>query len=182
MAAIPFVRRRRRLRRCKSVQSSILGSFVGVGLPATITPFDPIRLDATPHGSGSRAERQELLSTPPDAGSALDSYSVSSTSTPALVLPLSQPVAPVPTGLSCKELARLRTEAPSSQNTFSPQSPDTLQPSSPPTAVTEQSGAIQSSEAQRLQSEVESLRIQVRQLQVHTERFESPPSYTSGDA
>ena len=153
---------------------------MGVGPPATITPFDPISLDATSHGSDSRAEGQELLSIHPDAGSALDSYSLSSTSTPALVLPLSQPVAPVPTGLSSKELARLRTEALSSQNTVSPQSPNTPQPSSPPAAVTEQSGAIQSSEAQRLQSEVESLRREMQRLL--TERLESPPSYTSGDA
>ena len=180
IAAIAFVRRRRRLRRRKSVQSSILGSFVGVGPPATITPFDPICLDATSHGSDSRTEGQELLSIHPDAGSALDSYSLSSTSTPAMVIPLSQPVAPVPTGLSSKELARLRTEALSSQNTVSPQSPDTPQPSSPPTAVTEQSGAIQSSEAQRLQSEVESLRREMQRIL--TERLESPPSYTSGDA
>jgi hypothetical protein len=141
---------------------------VGIGPPGTITPFNPICLDATSHGSDSQTERQELLSTHPDAGSVLDSYSLSSTSTPALVHPLSQPLAPVPTDLSDKELARARREALSSQNTLSP-----------PTAVTEQSGAIQSSEAQRLQSEVETLRHEMQQLR--TERFEAPPSYTSGD-
>ena len=152
---------------------------MGVGPPGTITPFISGPLDATSHGSGSKAERQGLLYTHPDAGSALDSYSLSNTSTPALVLPLPQPVAPVPTGLSPKELARLRAEALSSQNTLSPQSPDTLQSSSPQTGVTEQSGAIQSLEAQRLRSEVDFLRREMQQLL--TERHELPPSYTSGD-
>jgi hypothetical protein len=179
IGVIVFLRRRRRQRRRKSVQSSILGSVVGVGPPGTITPFNPIWLDATSHGSDPQTEWQELLSTHPDAGSVLDSYSLSSTSTPALVFPLSQPVAPVPTDLSDKELARLRTEALSSQNPLSPQSPNTLQSSSPQAAVTEQSGAIQSSEAQRLRSEVEILRREMQQLR--TERHELPPSYTSGD-
>ena len=169
IGAIAFLRRRRRQRRRKSVQSSILGSVVGVGPPGTITPFNSGPLDATSHGSGSQTDRQELLSTHPDAGSVLDSYSLSNTSAPALVNPLSQPVAPVPPGLSDKELAHLRREALSSQNTLSPQ-----------TAVPEQSGAIQSSEAQRLHSVVETLRHEMQQL-LRTERFEAPPSYTSGD-
>jgi len=156
---------------------------VGVGPPGTITPFNPyhLQVDATSHGPDPWAERQELLSVHPDARSALDSHSLSSPRTPALMPPPSQPVAPVPTGLSSKELARLRTEALSSQkyrDSFSSviEYASVLVPSrllSPSRAV--RSGYRRLRDYTR---KLKSLRREMQQLR--TERFEAPPGYTSG--
>ncbi|KAN0141387.1 DUF1793 domain containing protein [Lactarius tabidus] len=77
-------------------------------------------------------------------------------------------VAPPPVGLSSKELARLR------QDSSRPQSTDASPPG--PLSTTAESGvATTSSEARRLQTEVESLRREMQQLRV--ERFEAPPGY-----
>ena len=144
------------------------------GPPVTVTPFNPSLLDTTQQGSGSWTEQQQLLPEHSDGGTASDPRSLSSTPAPAL--PRSRLVAPVPPGLSRKELARLRTEA---QQTYSQHSSDTTQSSSTPTVFTAQSGVTSPSETRRLQSEVESLRREM--LQLRTERFEPPPSYTTGD-
>ena len=78
------------------------------------------------------------------------------------------PPLPPPVGLSSKELARLR------QVSSQPQSTDALPSGSLP-ATTERGVATSSSEARRLQSEVESLRREMQQLRA--ERSEAPPGY-----
>jgi len=174
IGAIVFVRRRRRLSKRRSAGSIFSTSFVEGGPPVTVTPFNPSTLDTAQQGSGSWMEQQQLLPEHSDGGTAFDPRSLSST--PAPTLPRSRLVAPVPPGLSSKELARLRTEA---QQTYTQHSSDTTQSSSTPTVFTAQSGVTSPSETRRLQSEVESLRREM--LQLRTERFEPPPSYTTGD-
>jgi hypothetical protein len=171
IGATVLVRRRRALSRLKSGESKISTSFMIDGPPATITPFNPSPLDTTQQASlaNSWVEQRQLLPEHPDEGMAPDPRDLSSTPSPALSRP---PVAPVPPGLSSKELARLRT---GSQQTHVQHSSDTTQSLSTPALVTEQSGATLSSNTPRLQSEVGSLR---RDMQL---RFEPPPSYTSRD-
>ena len=179
IGAVVFLRRRRKVRKRKSVQSSFSTSFVDGGPSASITPFNPIPL--TQQGSDSWIEQQQLLSDYRDTEAAPEPHGLSST--PAPVLPRSRPVAPVPPGLSDKQLARIRTEALNSQQSSSHQSTSNSSPSqssTSPIATTEQSRARSSSETRRLQSEVEILRREMQQLR--TERFEAPPSYTEGDA
>ena len=179
--AVVFLRRRRRLRRRKSARTSF-STFMDSGASATITPFNPVSL--TQEESNSWTERQQLLSEHTDTEAAHEPPSLSST--PAPVLPRSRPVAPVPPGLSDKQLARIRTEALrrdalNSQQSNSPQSSSNSgQSSSSSTAATEQTRTRSSSDTRRLQSEVEILRREMQQLR--TERFEAPPSYTEGDA
>ena len=74
-------------------------------------------------------------------------------------------VVPLPANLSSKELARLREDNSRSQSTSS----------GPLTATTELPVDASSSEARRLQSEVESLRREMQELRA--ERFEAPPLY-----
>ena len=174
IGAILFVRRRRRLSRRKSAVSIFSTSFVEGGPSVTVTPFNLSTLDTTQQGSDSWTESQQLLPEHSDGGVASAPRSLSSTPAPAL--PRSRPVAPIPPGLSSKELARLRTEA---QQTYTQHSSDTTESSSTPTLFTAQSGATSPSDTRRLESEVESLRREM--LQLRTERLEPPPSYTSGD-
>ena len=136
---------------------------------STITPFNPSALDTTQQGPYSWVEQQRLLPEHPDGRVASDPRSPSPMSAP--VLPRSRPVAPVPSGLSSKVLARLRTEA---LQTYVQQSSDATQSSSTLAVNTTQNGATSSSETRRLQSEVDMLRL-------HIVRLEPPPSYTSGD-
>jgi len=163
IGATVFVRRR------KSAWSKISIPLVGGGSPATITPFNPNPLDTTQQGPHSWVEQQQLLPEHSDGRTDSDTRSPSSTSAPTL--PRSRPVAPVPPGLSSKELARLRTEA---RQTYVQQSSDTTQSSSTLAVNTAQDGATSSSDTRRLQSEVDMLRL-------HIVRFEPPPSYTSRD-
>jgi len=174
IGAIVFVRRRRRLSRRESAGSKFSTSSVEGGPSVTVTPFNLSPLDTLQQGSDSWTGQQQLLPEHSDGGTASDPRSLSSTPAPAL--PNSRPVAPVPPGLSSKELARLRTEA---QQTYTQHSSDTTQSSSTPTVFTAQSGATSPSDTRRLQSEVESLRREM--LQLRTERLEPPPSYTLGD-
>ena len=160
IGATVFVRRRK---------SAFSISLVGGGSPATITPFNPNPLDTTQQGPHSWMEQQQLL--PEHSDGRMDSDTRSPSSTSASTLPRSRPVASVPPGLSSKELARLRTEA---RQTYVQQSSDTTQSSSTLAVNTAQNGATSSSDTQRLQSEVDMLRL-------HIVRFEPPPSYTSTD-
>ncbi|KAH9171859.1 hypothetical protein EDB89DRAFT_2070417 [Lactarius sanguifluus] len=84
----------------------------------------------------------------------------------------SPPVTPIPAGLSSKELARLGRVISRSR------SADAL-PSGPSLpAMAGQGVATSSSEAQRLQSEVEALRREMQQFRVDTVgRLEAPPDY-----
>jgi len=163
IGAAVFVRRR------KSARAKPLIPFVERSSQSTITPFNPSPLDTTQQGPYSWVEQQRLLPEHPDGRVASDPRSPSPMSSPAL--PRSRPVAPVPPGLSSKELARLRTEA---LQTYVQQSSDTTQSSSTLAVSTTQNGAASSSETRRLQSEVDMLRL-------HIVRFEPPPSYTSRD-
>ena len=174
IGAILFIRRRRKLSRRRSAVSIFSTSFVEGGPSVTVTPFNLSTLDTTLQGSDSWTGQQQLLPESSDGGMASDPRSLSST--PAPTLPRLRPVPPVPPGLSSKELARLRTEV---QQTYTQHSSDTTQSSATPTVYTARSGVTSSSDTRRLQSEVESLRREMQQLRV--ERFEPPPSYTSGD-
>ena len=81
---------------------------------------------------------------------------------------VASPPLPPPVGLSSKELARLR------QVSSQPQSTDPLPSGSLPANI-ERGVTTSSSEARRLQSEVESLRREMQQLRA--ERSEAPPGY-----
>ena len=81
---------------------------------------------------------------------------------------VASPPLPPPVGLSSKELARLR------QDSSRPQSTDAL-PFGSLSAATERGVTTSSSEARRLQSQVESLMREMQQLRA--ERSEAPPGY-----
>ncbi|KAH9993299.1 hypothetical protein BJV74DRAFT_916837 [Russula compacta] len=168
IGAAAFIRRRRRQKRRKSI-SSFLSDSLEPGPPATVTPFDSIPLVETYQDQGLWLEQQQLLPEPPEAEIVPDPHGLSST--PPSTLPRSGPVAPVPPGMSGKEIARLRAEVLSWPSNGS-------QSQSSPSPITEQSGVRSSSDTRRLQSEVESLRREMQELR--TERLEAPPSYTEG--
>lgn len=159
VGATVFVRRR------KSARSNFSTSFGEGSTPATITPFNPSPLDTTQQGSDSWVRQQQLL-LEPEGDMAFDPRSFSSIPTPARQL--SRQMAPVPPGLSSKELARLRTEA---RQTYVQNSSDTTQSSSTPSIFME-NGVTSSSDSQRQQSEAD-------MQQLHIVRFERPPSYSS---
>jgi len=148
---------------------------------AIITPFEPIPLsDAySRNNSAIWAEQQQLLSDPPEAGIIPEPHDLSSAPPPVPPNSNLGPIAPVTGGLSGKELARLRAEGRNAQQTISSSLSNESQPTSSSAIVVEQGGATSTFEAQRLQSVVESLQREMQQLR--TERFEAPPSYTSGD-
>jgi len=148
---------------------------------AIITPFEPIPLSdaSSRNNSAIWAEQQQLLSDPPEAGIIPEPHDLSSAPPPVPPHSNLRPVAPVTVGLSGKELARLRAEGRNALQTL----PSSLSNESQPTSsIVEQGGATSPFEApsRRLQLEVESLRRDVQELR--PERFEAPPSYTSGDA
>jgi hypothetical protein len=113
---------------------------------------------------------------------------LSQTSIPPTVLPRPRPVAPVPAGLSGKEVARLRAEARAttsgphrrSYNGPSPNASLSESTSPPENAVTGESGEATSLETRRLHSEVESLRREMERLRAEGVIIEAPPSYTEG--
>jgi hypothetical protein len=86
---------------------------------------------------------------------------------------LSSRVLPPPVRLTGKELARLREDNSRLQST------DALSPGPQLTATAELGAATSSSDARRLQSEVESLWREMQQLRA--ERFEAPPLYDHED-
>ena len=171
---VVFVRRRRRRPRPRSILSDSSGDVSQV----ITTPFNPIPSEAT-LDSGSRVAQQPLL--PGDHEAEMVALHGLSSTLPAVV-PRSQPVAPVPVGLSGKELARLRAEALSSEQSQNPSTSNLSQSTSSPNAVNESSGATSSYDPRRLQSEVDSLRREMERLR--TEGLVvtgAPPSYTEGD-
>ena len=169
IGAAVFMRHRRRQKRRKSI-SSFLSDSLEPGPPATVTPFDSFPLVVTYQDQGSWMEQQQLLPEPPEAEIVPDPHGLSFT--PPSTLPRSRPVAPVPPGMSDKEIARLRA------GVLSWPSNGSQSQSSPSTTIAEQSGARSSSDTRRLQSEVESLRREMQDLR--TGRLEAPPSYTEG--
>ncbi|KAH9000736.1 hypothetical protein EDB86DRAFT_2906085 [Lactarius hatsudake] len=158
VGTVAFVRRRRQDDFRKSAGTSISGSPV-----MTVTPFNPALAEAAPLEEGPRF------------GTASDRP----TSSSGPLLPPSQSVAPVPVGLTSKELARLRSTAIRSPLTSHAQT--SSQPTYP-LHITIDTGAGSPStptpETRRLQSEVESLRRAMQELRA--ERFEAPPSYGTG--
>ena len=112
IGVVTFVQRRRTRRRGrpKSVLSST-DSF-DVGLHAIVTPFDP-NLNSYDGTRDTRTlpEQQPLVAENQDIEMDVRQNRYSLPSPPPAVHPLPRPVAPVPVGLSDKEIARLRAQS-----------------------------------------------------------------------
>ena len=130
----------------------------------TLTPFNPTLTGTTELEAGSHTNLQQQWTEPVES----ETVPWAHTSTTSDSSAPSSRVVPLPAGLSSKELARLREDHSRSQST------DALLPG-PLSATTELSADTSSSEARRLQSEVESLRREMQELRA--ERFEAPPLY-----
>ncbi|KAH9000742.1 hypothetical protein EDB86DRAFT_3075192 [Lactarius hatsudake] len=162
--AIAFVVRRRRRRDDfrKSVRSSLSGEVMEAHPQMAVTPFNLAPLSgAAPLEAASQTDRQRPVGTTGDGPF--------STSGP--LLPPSQSTAPVPVGLTSKELAQLRSAAMLSPSTDS-------RPSSSGLSTPEPSTVTPLPDTRRLQTEMETLRREVDELRA--ERFEAPPSYGTG--
>jgi hypothetical protein len=173
-----------RLRRRRARPRSLPSFSPDFGSLANVIPFDPSSLEAT-QDSGFSTDRQPLGIQDPEAEMvAIHPLS----SMPPAVLPRSRPVVPIPPGLSSKEIARLRAEALSSQQSHNRSASNVSQSASSPITVTESSSGAASS-SRRLHTEVESLvrremdRLRTEGLVLGTEGLvlEAPPSYTEGD-
>jgi hypothetical protein len=109
---------------------------------------------------------------------------LSQTSSPPTVHARSRPSAPVPAGLSKKEVARLRAEALArgshrrSRNGLSPNVSHSESTSSSANAVTGSGEANSSLDTRRLHSEVESLRREMERFRAEGAIIEAPPGYT----
>ncbi|KAI9433016.1 hypothetical protein H4582DRAFT_2188438 [Lactarius indigo] len=166
VGAIALLRQRRRQDTSeKSVRTSFSGTFMDAGPHMTVTPFIPTLAETVP------LEAESQFGTP--------SHRPSSTS--GSPLPPLQSMAPIPVGLTSKELARLRSTAMRSPpDGHARTSSSGSQPAYPSTiSTTEQSTTVTPTlETRRLQSEVDSLRREMQELRA--ERFEAPPSYGEG--
>lgn len=145
------------------------------GSEVMVTPFKAFPSEAT-LDSGSWVEKQLLVSQDPDAEMVHDLSFM-----PPTVFPRSRPVAPVPNGVSGKEIARLRAEALSSQRSHTRSTSNVSQSTSSRIAGSGSRGAASSYDPQRLQTEVESLRREMDQLRTEGLVIGAPPSYTEGD-
>jgi hypothetical protein len=170
---VTFVQRRRGWRRSGpkpifSTDSEYAGPEI------TVSPFDPYSF-GTNRDLGITAEQQPLVIGEPEA-EMLPLHHLSSS--PPAVLPLVRQVAPVPVGLSDKEMARLRTNALSSPQplNFQVSALNMSQSASPPNASGESP-----SDTRRLHSEFESLRREVERLREEGLLVGAPPSYAEGD-
>jgi hypothetical protein len=173
---VAFVQRRRRWRRSRP-RSILSTDSVGAGPQVIATPFDPDSFDAN-RDSGISAEQQHLVTGDPEA-EMVGFHRLSSS--PSTVLPLLRPVAPVPVGLSDKEIARLRAEALSSPQplNFRVSALNMSQSTSSLNAVTESGESP--FDTRRLHSEFESLRQEVERLRAEGFVVGAPPSYDEGD-
>jgi hypothetical protein len=172
-----FVQRRRARRRAR--HRSILSGSMEDGSQMMATPFNPIPSDAT-LGSGTWTEQQPLV--PEDHNAEMVALHRLSSSPPTALARL-RPVAPIPAGLSSKEIARIRAEALSPQHShnYSNSTSNVSQTTSPPETSTDSSGVTTSSyDPRRLHSEVESLRREMERLRTEGLVPEAPPSYTEG--
>ncbi|KAH9000738.1 hypothetical protein EDB86DRAFT_2906103 [Lactarius hatsudake] len=171
VGTIVFVRRRRgQYDFRKSTGTSFSGAAMEAGPQMTVTPFSPTLAAAASLEAGYQSESTSFASEPPPP--------------PPPPPPPSQraALAPVPVGLTDKELARLRSAAirspPTShaRTSSSGSQPTVTYPST--IGTSEGSTSIPTPETRRLQSEVEFLRREMQELRA--ERFEAPPSYGTG--
>ncbi|KAH9021639.1 hypothetical protein EDB84DRAFT_1580788 [Lactarius hengduanensis] len=169
VGTIVFVRRRRRQDDFrKSTGTSFSGATMEAGSQMTVTPFSPTLAAAASLEAGYQSGSTSFASLPP----------------PPPPPPPSQiaALAPVPVGLTDKELARRRSAAirspPTShaRTSSSGSQPTVTYPST--IGTSEGSRSTPTPETRRLQSEVESLRREMQELRA--ERFEAPPSYGTG--
>ena len=173
--------------------------------PRSILSFSTDSIETDPHvivtdpnsysseeiAQGSRnstlAEQRPLMATEGPEGELVVLRRLSQSATPPTVHARTRSVAPVPAGLSRKEMARLRAEALASgsprqpHNGSSPNVSHSESRSSPENGVTESGEVTSPLEAQRLQSEVESLRWEMERLRAEGLITDAPPSYTEGD-
>lgn len=165
--ALVVRRRRRRSRRAKSIESSPDTDVIDPDWPmGVVTPFDPTLDEAAEPETGSQ---ENLLQHPWTQPVESETVPLVRASTPPVPSPR---VVPVPVGLTSKALAQLRRDNLLSQSTDA-------QPSDPPLPATAELGvATSSAEAQRLQTELETLR---REVGLLTERIEAPPRYEPED-
>jgi hypothetical protein len=146
-----------------------------------VTPFYYPDFPEATQDTGITAELRPYITEEPGAETVV--LRRLSSSSPIL-LPISRPVAPVPVGLSDKELALLRAEALISQQPDEPRDSTSNVPWSTlsPTAVAETGGAVLPSDTRRLHSEVESLRREMERLRAEGLVISAPPSYMEGNA
>ncbi|KAH9077872.1 hypothetical protein EDB83DRAFT_1527164 [Lactarius deliciosus] len=171
VGTIVFVRRRRgQYDFRKSTGTSFSGAAMEAGSQMAVTPFSPTLGAATASlEAGYQSGSTSFTSEPPPPP-------------PPPPPPQRAALAPVPVGLTDKELARLRSAAirspPTShaRTSSSGSQPTVTYPSTIGTG--EGSTSIPTPETRRLQSEVESLRREMQELRA--ERFEAPPSYGTG--
>jgi hypothetical protein len=177
---VTFEQRRRRLRQSRPRSILSLSNDPMYASPQMIgTPFDPTRnsSEATQDSVISAEQQSSVLGDPETEMVALHRRSFSL----CAVSPLFPPEGSVPVGLSGKELARLRAEAPSSplpDNVRVSRSNPSLSTSSP-TVVTESGGLTTLlHHTRRLHLDVESLRYEMEHRlleinRIHAEGFES---------
>ena len=157
-----------------------------------VTPFDPNSYSSEEITQGSRSlslgEQRPLIAAEGPEGEMVALHRLSQASIPPTAHARSRPVAPVPAGLSSKEVARLRAEALAggspgqSHNGSSPNVSHSESRSCPENGVTESGEVTSPLETRRLQSEVESLRREMERLRAEGVIIEAPPSYTEGDS
>jgi len=173
IGVVTFVLRRRRWRRSRP-RSILSTDSVDAGPQMIVSPFGPNTFDAN-WDSGILAEQRPLAIGEPET--AIVAVHHLPSSPPAV--PLRQ-VGPVPSGLSDKELARLRAEALSS-----PQPHNLVSPLNRPQSTSSLYAVTESGESslhsRRLHSEFESLRREVERLREEGLVVGAPPSYAEGD-
>ncbi|KAI0267486.1 hypothetical protein BC834DRAFT_79959 [Gloeopeniophorella convolvens] len=190
IGAVVFVQRRRKNRAMNPISSTFSNDLMESGPPTRAIPFDTTSPISAPSEAQTRLEWRPARSEFSEPITQLTEVSGlyvgdagesgSSPSTSSRPLPVLPPApAPIPVGLSSKELARLRTDnlrqqQPQQQHSRTP-SDVPISISSPSEVATQRSGASSTSDTRRLQSEVESLRRDL--LQLRAERSDAPPSY-----
>lgn len=176
MGIVTFVQRRRRRARHTRPFLSFSTDSVNVGPQTKVTPFDPYSFETTQDLEIS-TDHQPLVTEDPEA----EIVALHILPAQPTVHPRSRPVAPIPAGLSSKEIARLRAEALSSQQPPSRSTSNASRSTSSPNTIESSSGATTSYNTQRLHTEVESLvRQEMERLRTRGLVLEAPPSYTEG--
>ncbi|KAH9077812.1 hypothetical protein EDB83DRAFT_2514525 [Lactarius deliciosus] len=152
--------------RLQSIRSWLKGGVIDPDLPMMATPFDSTLAGVTELETQTSQQQRWAGAVEPEIVPLVHA-SDSPMSSP--------PLTPIPAGLSSKELARLRRDISRSRSADALPSGSSLPPMTGPGVATS------SSEARRLQSEVEALRREMQQFRVDTVgRFEAPPGYEDG--